>query len=139
MSKATRPINIFIDEEWAERLRTQLIMYRFKNLGKPLPEFEFGNFNDARVLELFVSLLQVAPSEKVKDGMRRLADGSIVQRWLCCDCGYRSQTLQKPLKESRRLGLPSEKLESRKRERGSSQTNWKPRYRAVRKFPFIPQ
>jgi len=67
MSKATRPINIFIDEEWAERLRNQLIMYRFKNLGKPLQEFEFGNFNNARVLELFVSLLQVAPSEKVRN------------------------------------------------------------------------
>jgi len=42
-------------------------MYRFKNLGKPLQEFEFGNFNNARVLELFVSLLQVAPSEKVRN------------------------------------------------------------------------
>ena len=67
MSKATRPINIFIDEEWAERLRNQLIMYRFKNLGKPLPECQFNNFNNARVLELFISLLQAAPSEKVRN------------------------------------------------------------------------
>ena len=67
MSKATKPVNIFIDEEWAEKLRNQLIMYRFKNLGKSSPEFELGNFNNARVLELFISLLQVAPSEKVRN------------------------------------------------------------------------
>ena len=42
-------------------------MYRFKNLGKSSPEFELGNFNNARVLELFISLLQVAPSEKVRN------------------------------------------------------------------------
>jgi len=67
MSKATKPINVFIDEEWAERLRNQLIMYRFKNLGKPLPECQFNSFNNARVLELFISLLQVAPSDKVRN------------------------------------------------------------------------
>ena len=34
-----------------------------------------------------------------KDGIRRLADGSVIQRWLCRDCGYRFSDPQKPLKE----------------------------------------
>jgi len=68
MSKATKPINLFIDEEEAERLRNQLITYRFKNLGKPLPNLDLnGYFTNARVLELFVSLIQVAPTEKVRN------------------------------------------------------------------------
>ena len=35
-----------------------------------------------------------------KDGLRRLADGSIVQRWLCRDCGYRfsESRMEKPRK-----------------------------------------
>jgi len=37
-----------------------------------------------------------------KDGLRHLADGSIVQRWLCRDCGYR---FSDPAKTSKRKNL----------------------------------
>ena len=39
-----------------------------------------------------------------KDGIRRLIDGSVVQRWLCRDCGYR---FSDPSKTSKRKNLHS--------------------------------
>lgn len=74
MSKAVREINLFVDEEKAEELRSKLFMYRLKNLGKTLENNiteEFlklnGYFQNARVIELFISLLQVAPTEEIKE------------------------------------------------------------------------
>jgi len=70
MSKAMRHINLFIDEEKAQDLRNKLLMYRFRNLGKP-QNFDVsrlnGYFNNARVIELFVSLLHVAPTEEIRE------------------------------------------------------------------------
>jgi hypothetical protein len=70
MSKAVRHINLFIDEEKAQELRNKLILYRFRNLGQSLEGFDVsklnGYFNNARVIELFVSLLQVAPTEEIR-------------------------------------------------------------------------
>ena len=72
MSKAVREINLFIDEEKAEYLRNKLLMYRFQNLGKKLNGSMLqrlkvdNNLRNARVVELFISLLQVSPSEEVK-------------------------------------------------------------------------
>jgi len=72
MSRAVRKVELFIDEERAQRLRDELLMYRFKNLGRfenlAVTEFaiENGYYRNARVLELFVSLIQVAPTEEVK-------------------------------------------------------------------------
>lgn len=70
MSKAVRHVNLFVNEEEAQKLRNQLIMYRFKNLGKGCEGFDVsklnGYFNNARVIELFVSLLQVAPTEDIR-------------------------------------------------------------------------
>jgi hypothetical protein len=70
MSKAVRHINLFVDEEKAQELRNKLILYRFKNLGQSLEGFDVsklnGYFNNARVIELFVSLLQVAPAESIR-------------------------------------------------------------------------
>ena len=72
MSRAIREVRLFIDEEQAQSLRNQLLYYRFKNLGKNVNysavEFaeENGCFRNARVIELFISLIQVAPTEEVK-------------------------------------------------------------------------
>ena len=71
MSKAVRHVNLFIDEQKAQDLRNDLLIYRFKNLGVVQPsDFDAstlnGFFNNSRVIELFVSLLQVAPSEEIR-------------------------------------------------------------------------
>lgn len=73
MSKAVKPVRLFIDEEKAQTLRDKLLMYRFKNLGKNNGETldGFDDFPNARVLELFISLITVAPSNSVR---QRLAD-----------------------------------------------------------------
>jgi hypothetical protein len=72
MSRAVRKINLFMDEEKARILRNKLLMYRFKNLGKASNDTvaafvnENADFRNARVIELFISLIQVAPTEEVK-------------------------------------------------------------------------
>jgi hypothetical protein len=70
MSKAVRHVNLFIDEDRAQELRNKLSMYRFQNLGKKLENFDIsklnGYFQNARVIELFVSLLQVAPTDEIR-------------------------------------------------------------------------
>ena len=73
MTKAIRSINLFVDEDKAQELRNQLFMYRMRNLGKRLDNSvteEFfklnGYFQNARVIELFISLLQIAPTEEIK-------------------------------------------------------------------------
>jgi len=76
MSKAVRPINLFVDEEKSEDLRNKLLMYRFRNLGKTLNnstlvEFKNGFFQNARVVELFISLLQVSPTEEIRERLQK--------------------------------------------------------------------
>jgi hypothetical protein len=70
MSKAVRHVELFVDEGKAQELRNKLLSYRFRNLGK-LKDFDVsklnGYFNNARVIELFVSLLQVAPTEEIRN------------------------------------------------------------------------
>jgi hypothetical protein len=67
MSRAIRPVNLFIDEERARELRNKLLMHRFRNLGRKAQEIELnGQFQNARVIELFICLLQVAPSEEIR-------------------------------------------------------------------------
>ena len=70
MSKAVRHVELFVDEDTAQELRNKLLSYRFRNLGKQLEGFDVsklnGYFNNARVIELFVSLLQVAPTEEIR-------------------------------------------------------------------------
>jgi len=70
MTRNVKQINLFIDEEKAQDLRNRLLMYRFKNLAKEPGLFEMswlnGQFKNARVIELFVSLLQVAPTEDIR-------------------------------------------------------------------------
>src|SRR5208337_2205414 len=63
MSKAVRHVNLFVDEKKAQDLRNKLLRYRFKNLGmnRAFDVSKLGYFNNARVIELFVALLQVAP------------------------------------------------------------------------------
>ncbi|MCS7114259.1 MAG: hypothetical protein N0A00_02470 [Candidatus Bathyarchaeota archaeon] len=85
MSKAVKPVRLFIDEEKAQTLRDKLLMYRFKNLGKNGGKTicSFEDFPNARVLELFISLLTVAPSNSVR---QRLMD-------------YMAETVQNRLNE----------------------------------------
>jgi hypothetical protein len=67
MSKAVRPVNLFVDEEKAEELREKLLMYRFKSLSKQTAEIKLNDMvQNARVIELFISLLQVAPTEEIR-------------------------------------------------------------------------
>jgi len=72
MSRAVRKLNLFMDEDKAKDLRNKLLMYRFKNLGKASNDMvtafvnENADFRNARVIELFISLIQVAPTEEIK-------------------------------------------------------------------------
>jgi hypothetical protein len=70
MSKNVRHIELFVDELRAQELRNKLLMYRFRNLGHK-SEFDVtilnGFFQNARVIELFWSLLEVAPSQEIRD------------------------------------------------------------------------
>jgi hypothetical protein len=62
-----RPVNLFVDEEKAEDLREKLLMYRFKNLGGQTAEIKLSEMvQNARVIELFISLLQVSPTEEIR-------------------------------------------------------------------------
>lgn len=76
MSKAVRPVRLFIDEEEALELRNQLLMYRFKNLNLNASqtshlEDESDCQGNSRVLELFISLFQVAPSQTIKNSLKQ--------------------------------------------------------------------
>lgn len=70
MSKAVKHIGLFMNESKASELRNKLLMYRFKNLGKKL-DFDVSNlngyFNNSRIIELFVSLLHVAPTQGIRE------------------------------------------------------------------------
>lgn len=78
MSKNVKPVPIFIDENRAQKLRNKLLMYRFKNLGSE-PTFDVsvlkGFFTNARVIELFVSLLEVAPTQEIRDRLIKCMKG----------------------------------------------------------------
>lgn len=70
MSRAVRDVELFVDEAKAEELRAKLLMYRFRNLGAGVLDISKlvelnGFYRNSRVIELFVSLLHVAP-ESVK-------------------------------------------------------------------------
>ena len=67
MSKAVKQVRLFVDEEKAQELRDKLLMYRFKKLGNNLERLGFeGLSQNARVIELFISLMQVAPTTEVR-------------------------------------------------------------------------
>jgi hypothetical protein len=67
MSKAVRQVRLFVDEEKAQELRDKLLMYRFKKLGKNLERLGLdGLSQNARVIELFISLMQVAPTPEIR-------------------------------------------------------------------------
>jgi len=67
MSRAVRQVRLFVDEERAQELRDKLLMYRFKMLGRSLERLEFeGVLQNARVIELLISLLQVAPTQEIR-------------------------------------------------------------------------
>jgi len=70
MTRNTRDIELFIDEDAAQDLRNKLLLYRFRNIGIPA-EFDVytlkSAFKSSRVIELFVSLLEVAPSDEIRN------------------------------------------------------------------------
>lgn len=70
MTKNVRHVQLFINEDLAQELRNKLLMYRFGNLNMGL-DYDVSLINDqfsnARVIELFVSLLQVAPTEEIRN------------------------------------------------------------------------
>ncbi|MEM3628874.1 MAG: hypothetical protein QXE06_05840 [Candidatus Bathyarchaeia archaeon] len=75
MSKAVRPVRLFIDEEEAQEIRNCLLMYRFKNINPNTPqENQIDNGDcqgNSRVLELFISLFQVAPSQTIRNSLKQ--------------------------------------------------------------------
>lgn len=70
MSRNVRHVRLFVDEEKAQEIRNKLLMYRFRELGHK-SEFDVstlnGCFTNSRVIELFVSLLEVAPTQETRD------------------------------------------------------------------------
>jgi hypothetical protein len=70
MCKNVKHVRLFIDEEKAQLLRNKLLMYRFRNLGRE-SEFDVtllnGEFSNSRIIELFVSLLEVAPTQEIRN------------------------------------------------------------------------
>jgi len=70
MSRNVKHMPLFIDEKRAQDLRNKLLFYRFRNLGVK-SEFDVqtlnGQFTNSRVVELFVSLLEVAPTQEIRD------------------------------------------------------------------------
>ncbi len=67
MSKAVRQVRLFVNEERAQELRDKLLMYRFRKLGKNKEKLELeGLSHNARVIELFISLVQVAPTQEIR-------------------------------------------------------------------------
>jgi hypothetical protein len=72
MSRAVRQVRLFVDEERAQEIRNRLLMYRFENLGNPLEKIDLENISqNGRLIELFISLVQVAPNQNVR---QRLLD-----------------------------------------------------------------
>lgn len=70
MSRNVKHVRLFIDEEKAQELRNKLLLYRFRELGHE-SEFDVstlnGYFSNSRVIELFLSLLEVAPTQDIRD------------------------------------------------------------------------
>lgn len=70
MTKNVKHVRLFVDEEKAQELRNKLLLYRCRNLGMK-SEFDVstlnGYFTNSRVIELFVSLLEVAPTQEIRD------------------------------------------------------------------------
>ena len=73
MSQAVRHVNIFLDETRAQELRNKLLRYRYCNLGTAdinglMETFtqENKDFRNGRIIELFLSLLSVAPNKEIK-------------------------------------------------------------------------
>jgi hypothetical protein len=78
MTRAVRKVNLFMNEQQAQKLRNQLLKYRLLNLGQAnedmITDFlsENEGFRNARVIELFISLIQVAPTQEVKQRLVEL-------------------------------------------------------------------
>lgn len=74
MMRATRQIRRRVDEEWAERIRNQLLSYRFDYLLEDPP---LGvnplDIPDGRLIEIFTPLILVAPTPAVEQRLARLA------------------------------------------------------------------
>jgi len=69
MTKNTKHVELFIDDDAAQDLRNKLLIYRFRNVGMS-SGFDVctlnGAISNSRVIELFVSLLEVAPSKEIR-------------------------------------------------------------------------
>lgn len=95
MSRATRKVRLFVDEEQTDQLRSKLLMFRFKKLGeigeigemfrrggviKKLEEFG-EKLGSGRLAELFYPLQYVAPNQNIKDQIIRYALKLDKERW----------------------------------------------------------
>ena len=81
MSRATRPLRLFIDKAETTHLRNQLLMYRFKklsekvtkvsSLGEGVPTDAYERFakqlGSSRLAELFFPLVYLAPTDEIRN------------------------------------------------------------------------
>ena len=97
MSRATRKVNLFIDEEQTQTLRSKLLMFRFKELGEfkrkeryagkryrvALAELtELGDkLKSSRLTELFYPIITMTPKTKVRNRILEYALYLDKQRW----------------------------------------------------------
>lgn len=95
MSRATRKVNLFIDEEQTQALRNKLLMFRFKELGEKkrkvsilgesigvAPLTKLGErLGSARLTELFYPIIAMTPNDKIQNNILKYAMEIDKQRW----------------------------------------------------------
>jgi hypothetical protein len=74
MMRATRKVKRWIDEDSAYKIRSKLLMFRFKHvLEKPKEGVNPVDVPDGRIVEVFTPLVLVAPNPKVEAALTSLA------------------------------------------------------------------
>jgi hypothetical protein len=73
MSKAVRPVRKFIDRGEALELRSKLLAYRFKHFRDKPPMENPIDIPDGRLVELYLPLIEVAPTPESRQAVERWA------------------------------------------------------------------
>lgn len=74
-ARASEPVPMFVDSEWAARLRGELLAYRFKHFETPLQKDQELMNQYWRVGEIFYPLLTIAPDETAARKIAEFASG----------------------------------------------------------------
>jgi hypothetical protein len=74
MERKTRRIRLFVDEEWARRLRGKLTYYQFhRNGGLSVGEDKLEALGGTRLAELILPLMRIAPTREIQDRIYKYA------------------------------------------------------------------